>query len=217
MATTAAPPARRGPPYPWLKPAIVVGSGVPLVAILLGAARGTLGANPVAESLNRLGLLALVFLIGSLAMTPLQIVFGWSWPVRVRRLVGVTAFVFASLHFLTYAAIDQGLDLGAVLADIGTRQFIFFGFAGWLVLLPLAVTSTNRMVRRLGFERWKRIHRLGYVAGILGVVHFFLRVKKDTTEPVIWGVLLAAFFALRIVEHRRKQARKRARAGGAPG
>jgi methionine sulfoxide reductase heme-binding subunit len=211
MATTAAPAARRGPPLPWLKPAIYVGGAVPLAWMIVRAVRGTLGSNPVAEALNQLGLLALIFLMGALAMTPLKLVFGWSWPIRVRRLVGVYAFFYATLHFLTYAVIDQGLDLGAVIADIGTRQFIFVGFATWLLLLPLAVTSTNRMVRRLGFVRWQRIHRLVYLAGVLGVVHFLMRVKKDVTEPVIFGMLLFVLFFLRIRAAQRKRAAREAR------
>ncbi len=207
----AAEPARRRgpPPDSWLKPAIVTGSGAPVALMVLRAAQGELGANPVAEALNQLGLLTLVFVLGSLAMTPLKVVFGWSWPIRVRRGVGVTAFVYASLHFTLYAVVDQGLDLGAVLADIGNRKFIFVGFTAFLLLVPLAVTSTNRMVRRLGFERWKRIHRLAYLAGILGVLHFLMRVKKDPTEPVVYGVILGILFAIRIVAWRRRAARKR--------
>jgi methionine sulfoxide reductase heme-binding subunit len=202
---------RSGVPLPWLKPAIVVGGGVPFVSILLRAARGSLGANPVAEALNELGLLALVFLIASLAMTPLKAMFGWNWCVRVRRLVGVTAFVYASLHLLTYALLDQGLDLGAIFSDIGRRKFIFIGFATWVLLVPLALTSTDRMVRRLGFVRWKRLHRLTYLAGVLGVVHFFLRVKKDVSEPLVYGLVLALLLAARWVEAgRRRTPRTRA-------
>jgi len=208
--------ARRGRPLPWLAPAIVTGGLVPLAGIVLRAARGTLGANPVAEALNELGLLALIFLVGSLAMTPLKILFGWNWAIRVRRVVGLMAFAYACLHVATYAAIDQGVDLGAIVADIGKRPFIFVGFAAWLLLVPLAITSTDKMVRRLGFVRWKRIHRLAYVAGLLGATHFFLRVKKDVTEPVVYLVLLAAFLSLRVYESRRKAAAKRARAAARP-
>jgi len=207
VATTT----RRGPPFPWLKPAILVGGSAPFGWLLLRAARGQLGANPVAEALNQLGLLTLVFLIASLAMTPLKIVFGWSWPVRVRRLVGVMSFCYASAHFATYALVDRGLDLAGILGDIGERPFIFVGFSAWLLLVPLAVTSTDRMVRRLGFVRWKRLHRLAYLAGSLGVVHYFMRVKKDVTEPVLYGVLLAVLFGARLYEARRRKARKAAR------
>lgn len=211
-AGPAAAAPRRPPPDAWLKPAIMLGSGLPVGWMLLRASRGQLGANPVAEGLNELGLLTLVFLIGSLAMTPAKTVFGWSWPIRVRRVVGVTAFVYACLHFLLYSVVDQGLDLGAILADIGNRKFIFVGFAALLLLTPLAVTSTNAMVRRLGFERWKRIHRLGYVAAVLGVIHFLMRVKKDPTEPALYGALLVILFTIRLVEWRRKRARKAAKA-----
>lgn len=199
-------------PHPWLKPAILVGGTAPLAVIGLRALRGTLGANPVAEAMNQLGLLALVFLLTSLAMTPLQIAFKWNWALRVRRMVGVFSFFYASTHFATYAFVDQGVDVGAILADIGNRPFIFVGFAAWLLLLPLAVTSTDGMVRRLGFARWKRVHRLAYVAGGLGVVHFFLRVKRDVSEPIVYGLLLAAFLVYRLVDAARKREAKRLRA-----
>lgn len=185
---------------------------MPAIGIAIRAWRGTLGANPVAEALNELGLLALVFLVASLAMTPLRLRLKWNWALRVRRMLGLFAFFYATAHFTTYAVVDQGVDVGAIVADIGTRKFIFVGFAAWLLLVPLAVTSTDRMVRRLGFARWKRLHRFAYVAGALGVVHFYWRVKRDTTEPWIFGILLGAFFVVRIVEAARKRAAKRVRA-----
>ena len=185
-------------PLPWLVPAVVTGGAVPGVAIVAGLLRGTLGANPVAEALNELGLLALVLLIASLACTPLKSLTGWTWPVRVRKALGLLGFAYASLHLLTYAGIDQLLDLRAIGKDIVERPFILVGFTAFVLLVPLAVTSTARMLKRLGFARWKRLHRLAYLAAALGVVHFFLRVKKDVTEPAVYGSLLAALFAVRI-------------------
>jgi sulfoxide reductase heme-binding subunit YedZ len=108
------------------------------------------------------------------------------------------AFFHACLHFLTYAVIDQGLKLGTILEDILNRKFIFVGFSALVLLVPLAITSTSTMVKRLGAARWRRLHRLAYVAASLGVIHFVLRVKKDVSEPAVYGVVLAALFAVRI-------------------
>jgi sulfoxide reductase heme-binding subunit YedZ len=185
-------------PLPWLVPAVFTGAAMPAAAIVAGLFRRTLGPNPVAEALNELGLLALVFLIASLTCSPLKELTGWTWPIRVRKTLGLFAFFYASLHLLTYAGVDQLLDLRAIGKDLAERPFILVGFAAFLILVPLAVTSTARMLKRLGFARWKRLHRLAYPAAVLGVIHFVLRVKRDVTEPAVYGALLAALFAVRI-------------------
>jgi sulfoxide reductase heme-binding subunit YedZ len=185
---------------PWLKPAVFCGGLAPFVAVSYQWASGNLGANPIAEALNRFGLLALVLLVLSLACTPLKVVLGINWPLRVRRLLGLMAFGYASLHFVTYAALDQGLELGAILEDITKRPFILVGFLAWLLLVPLALTSTTTMVQRLGFKRWKLLHRLAYVIAVLGVVHFWLRVKKDVSEPRAYAVALALLLMVRVVD-----------------
>jgi sulfoxide reductase heme-binding subunit YedZ len=149
--------------------------------------------------MNQLGLVTLTLLIGSLACTPLKEVFGWTWPIRIRRMLGLYAFFYAALHFLTYLGLDQGLDFRAVFADIAKRQFIFVGFAAFVLLVPLAITSTDRMVRRLGYARWKWLHRLAYAAAILGVVHFVLRVKKDLSQPLTYAAVLSALLSARLV------------------
>lgn len=185
-------------PLPWLKPGLFVGSLVPAVSLALGAARGTLGADAVAEGLNRLGLLALIFLVASLACTPLKTLTGAVWPIKIRKMLGLYAFFYAALHLGTYTGLDQGLDFKAIFADIIKRPFILVGFTAFVLLVPLAVTSTAKMVKRLGFLWWKRLHRLAYVAAGLGVIHFFLRVKKDLTEPLIYAGILGVLFAIRI-------------------
>jgi methionine sulfoxide reductase heme-binding subunit len=194
-APAGAPAGRK---LPWLEPAVVAGGLIPLATLGERAYRGALGANAVAEALNQLGLLALVLLLASLAATPLKVVSGWTWPIRIRKTLGLLGFFYACVHFLTYAVLDQGLDLRAVYGDITKRPFILVGFSAFVLLVPLAATSTARTLKRLGFARWKRLHRLAYLAGILGVVHFFLRVKKDTTEPAICAALLALLFAVRL-------------------
>jgi len=183
---------------PWLKPAVFTGSLVPLVVTSGEALLGRLGANPIAEALNRLGLTALIFLVAALACTPLKATFGWTWPIRLRRMIGLFGFFYALLHLMTYVGIDQGFDTRAILADITKRKFIYIGFAAFVTLIPLAATSTAASVRRLGFVRWKRLHRLAYVAAALGVVHFILRVKKDLREPVVYGIVLTALLLARV-------------------
>ena len=173
---------------------------VPLAAIGLRAVRSELGANPIAEALNRLGLSALVFLLLSLACTPAKTLLGWTWPAVVRRMLGLYAFTYATFHFATYLFLDQGGKLGAVVADIVKRPFILVGFLAWLLLVPLAATSTKKMVQRLGFKRWKALHRLVYAIATLGVIHFVLRVKKDTTVPVAYGVVLALLLGVRVLD-----------------
>lgn len=195
----AAAAARRSVPHPWLKPAVFAGSLVPLAVTLVSALREELGANPIAEALNRLGLMALVFLIASLACTPLRSAFGWTWPIRLRRMLGLFAFFYALLHMTTYVGLDQTLNWRAIFADITKRKFILVGFLAFVMLLPLALTSTAAAVRRLGFVRWKRLHRLAYAAGLLGVIHFIWRVKKDLREPVIYAAILGALLLARLV------------------
>ncbi len=198
------------PPRPWLNPALTVGGLAPLVMMAVQGPRGDLGPNAIEAVLHQTGLFALVLLLASLACTPLRLVFKWTWPARVRRTLGLLAFTYAAAHFLVYAVLDQGLALGTILEDIGKRPFITVGFLALVLLTPLAVTSTNAWVRRLGFPRWQRLHRLAYVAAVLGVVHFVWRVKKDVTEPALYGAVLALLFAIRGAEALKKKRRARA-------
>ena len=198
--------------FPWLVPATVTGALVPFVSIAWRISRHRLGANPIATALNQVGLLALIFLCASLSCTPLKIAFNWNWPLRVRRTLGLCAFFSALLHFLVYLILDQGLALGAVLLDVLKRPFIALGFSALLLLVPLALTSTRRSVARLGFARWQRLHRLAYLIGVLGVLHFYLRVKADHTQPVAYALLLLAGFGLRYAENLKKLRARRVRA-----
>jgi methionine sulfoxide reductase heme-binding subunit len=193
--------AVRNTPLPWLKPAVLTGSLVPIAAILLSASANALGPDPIAQALNQLGLIALVFLIAALACTPLKAIFGWTWPMRIRRMLGLLAFFYALLHVITYTVLDQGLDWHAIVDDIVKRKFIFFGFSTFVLLIPLAATSTNSALRRLGYVRWKQLHRLAYLAPALAVLHFIWRVKLDVREPVAYGLVLAALLSVRILDY----------------
>jgi sulfoxide reductase heme-binding subunit YedZ len=202
----ATSPRARLRPLGWLPPAIVAGSLLPVVRIVYRAGAGQLGANPIATALNQLGLLALTLLMACVACTPVKILFHVNWPIRIRRTLGLLGFSAAALHFFTYAVIDQGLALGPILRDVTKRPFITVGFLALLLLVPLAVTSTKKSVARLGYRRWKRIHRLVYVVLVLAVIHFVMRVKADVREPFIWGTVLALLFAVRVADAMRARA-----------
>jgi sulfoxide reductase heme-binding subunit YedZ len=180
-----------------LKLGIGIGAMAPPALTTYRFFTGGLGANPIAEAMNQLGLWTLVLLLAALACTPLKTLLGWTWPLAVRRLLGLCAFATACMHFLTYFVLDQFFDFAAIGEDIVKRKFITVGFLAFVLLIPLAVTSTNGMVKRLGFPRWKRLHRLTYVATAAGVVHFIWRVKADLTEPLIYAGVFVLLMAIR--------------------
>lgn len=196
-------------PLRWLPPAVTAGGLLPLALLAVEALSGGLGPNPVERVLNQTGLLALVLLVASLACTPLRLVARWTWLMRIRKHLGLLGFTYGVLHFLTYTVVDQGLALGGLVEDVVKRPFITVGLAALVLLVPLAATSTAESVRRMGFGAWQRLHRLAYVAAVLGVVHFYWRVKKDVTEPALYGAVLAALLAVRVAEAVRKRRTQR--------
>jgi sulfoxide reductase heme-binding subunit YedZ len=149
--------------------------------------------------LNRLGFWTLTLLMATLACTPLKVLTGWKFPLRLRRMLGLEAFTYAFLHFAVYLGVDQFFDFHEIGKDIVERKFITVGFTAFVLLIPLAVTSTNGMVRRLGFPRWKRLHRLVYVVATLGVIHFVWRVKSDLRQPLLFAAVLAFLLVVRVV------------------
>lgn len=194
----------------WLKPLVYGAALLPLGKVVLDGAWGRLGANPIEAALNRLGFWALAILLGSLACTPLQIVLRRGWPVRIRRGLGLIAFLYAALHFSTYVGVDQFFDFSEIGKDIVKRKFITVGFAAFLLLVPLALTSTKKSIQRLGARRWKALHRLVYVAATLGVIHFVWRVKADLLEPLLFAAALALLLGIRLVARRRPASAGRA-------
>ncbi len=203
-------PTRREP-LPWLKPGVFIGSLVPLGYLMLRASRNELGANPIADAINELGLTALILLVATLACTPARYLFKWTWPIRIRRELGLFAFFYASLHFVAYIALDQLFAWEAIVADVTERPFITAGFAAFVLLVPLAWTSTNAWVRRLGYYRWLRLHQLIYLAGALAVLHFIWRVKIDVSQPVAYAVVIAGLLGVRFAFWLRKRSAKKAR------
>jgi sulfoxide reductase heme-binding subunit YedZ len=157
---------------------------------------GSLGANPVEEIQDRLGNWGLRFIMIALAVTPLRRLSGWNWLSRFRRMLGLFAFFYVLMHFLAWLILDQGLLWSAILEDIAERPFITLGFTALLILTAMAATSTNGMRRRLG-KRWQQIHYGAYVAGILGVWHYWWQVKKDIQDPLIYAVILAVLLGYR--------------------
>jgi sulfoxide reductase heme-binding subunit YedZ len=179
---------------------------LPLPWLAVQYATGGLGRNPVEALLNDLGYTAFVLLALTLACTPAQLLLGWNWPIRVRKLLGDFCFFYACLHLLTYVVLDQGLDVAGIAKDVVKHKFIFLGMATWLLLLPLAVTSTQGWQRRLGFRRWKRLHRLVYLAGGLASFHFLLRFKTPRIETVAWMSAIAALLLVRLAHGLRRRA-----------
>jgi len=172
---------------------------LPLAWILADGLLGRLGANPIERVQDRLGFWTLTFLTLSLVPTPAHDLLGLAWPVRIRRMLGLFAFSYATLHLLWYAGVDQLFDAAVLAGDVLKRKFQAVGLAAWLLLVPLAVTSTDGWVRRLGFARWKRLHRLVYVAALLGALHFVWRVKADLRRPSWFLAALALLLAARLV------------------
>ena len=161
-------------------------------------APNSLGAEPVEYLEHETGNLGLRFLAISLAVTPLRQLTGWNQLVKLRRMLGLFAFFYTTLHLVVFAALDLELRLGEVFAEIVKRPFITIGMIAWLLLLPLAITSTKGWIRRLGGRRWNRLHQLVYVAAVAGLIHFWWGQKKDVTEPMIFAVVFALLLGWRV-------------------
>jgi sulfoxide reductase heme-binding subunit YedZ len=180
---------------------------VPLVFLGIRFMQDGLGANPIEELTHWSGKSALVFLVASLAITPLRRLTRFNELIRARRILGLLAFFYALLHFLVYAVLDQALELTYVAEDIAERPYILVGFTALVILLPLAITSTRGWIRRLG-KNWTRLHRLVYLAAGLGVLHFFWLVKADLREPLIFASVLGILLVLRLPPVARRLARR---------
>ena len=181
------------------KPFLFLLSLVPFLYLLYAVFMNpdVLGANPVEYITHETGAWSLRFLLLTLLMTPLRRYTGWTFPIRIRRMLGLFAFFYVTVHFFIYAGLDLGLDFSLLGEDILERPYITIGFLAWLLLIPLAVTSTNAMMRRLG-RRWKKLHSLVYLIGFLGVVHFIWLIKKDLQEPLIYAAIFIALMMTRI-------------------
>ena len=181
------------------KVVLFVNSLVPLALLGWDAYHHRLGANPIEFATRTTGMLTLVFLLLSLAVTPLRKLTGWNWLGKFRRMLGLYAFFYGFLHLTTYIWFDRFFDLKSTVQDVAARPFIAVGMATFLIMVPLAITSTNKMVKRLGGKRWNRLHKTVYLAGIGGVLHYFLLVKSDTRLPLALAAVLAFLLCYRLV------------------
>ncbi len=159
---------------------------VPLTLLLWDAWHDRLGANPLEFVTRTTGMLALVFLLLSLSITPLRMATGYNWLIKFRRMIGLYAFFYALLHFITYLWFDKFFSLKNIVSDTLARPFIAVGMLTFFLLVPLAATSTNGMIKRLGGKRWNKLHKLAYVAGTGGVLHYWMLVKSDTSQPLLF-------------------------------
>jgi sulfoxide reductase heme-binding subunit YedZ len=180
------------------KLAVFVNCLVPLALLGWDWRRGQLGANPLDFVTRTTGTLTLVFLTLTLAVTPLRKWTGVQWLVRFRRMVGLYAFFYGSLHLLTYLWFDKAFDFGAIAQDVVRRWFILVGMLAFSLMIPLAVTSTDKMIKRLGGKRWQQLHKLTYFSAIAGALHFYLLVKSDTRRPLTFAAVLALLLGYRL-------------------
>ena len=176
---------------------LFVNSLVPLALLLWDVWRRNVGANPLEFVTRTTGMLTLVFLFLTLAVSPLRRILGLNWLIKFRRQIGLFAFFYGCLHFLTYIAFDRFFLITTIPADIATRRFIAVGMAAFFLMVPLAITSTDEMIKRLGGRRWANLHRTVYAAGILGVLHYYMLVKSDVRLPITFAFLLAVLLGFR--------------------
>jgi sulfoxide reductase heme-binding subunit YedZ len=179
------------------KIALFVIALLPLARLIWLGLTDSLGANPVEFVLRSLGTWTLVCLLVTLSVTPIRLIFGIKWLVPLRRMMGLFTFFYVCLHLLAYAGLDQWFDWRAIVHDIAKHPYVLVGFAAFLLMIPLAVTSNQAMIRRLR-QRWQTLHRLVYLIAILGVTHYWWLVKKDVTEPLIYAIVLFFLLAVRL-------------------
>lgn len=185
---------------------------IPLTILGLDAWNHRLGANPIEYFLRATGVMTLVFVLVTMLITPLRKWFGWNQLIKYRRTVGLFAFFYGMLHLTTYIVFDRSLDLGGTINDVIQRPFIALGMAALLMMVPLAVTSTNSMIKRLGGKRWQMLHRLIYLTAIAGVLHFWMIVKSDIFYPAIFAAALLILLATRIYYSAQNRKAKTAKA-----
>jgi sulfoxide reductase heme-binding subunit YedZ len=183
----------------WFKVVVFLACLGPLARLLWKFHNGTLGANPIEFITHSTGDWILIFLLITLAVTPLRKITRQPWLIRYRRMLGLFAFFYACLHFLTYIWLDKFFDLHEMLADVAKRRFITAGFTGFVLLIPLALTSTAWSIRKLGGKRWQALHRLIYISAMAGVIHYIWLVKADLNKPLEYAFVLSLLLGYRVV------------------
>lgn len=191
-----------------VKPIVFLLSLLPLALLLLNAFNGNLSANPIDDITDETGTWTLRFLMITLAVTPLRNLTGWSTLTRLRRMFGLYAFFYGLLHFTTFVYLDKFFDLDEILADIPKRPFITVGFTAFILMIPLVVTSPNRVAKWIGGKKWRLLHRLVYVTAIGGVIHYLWLVKADQQRPLIYGGILTVLLGYRVWHYLRPRLSK---------
>lgn len=181
-----------------LRPTVFVAALIPAALLIWDATAGSLGANPIEEIEMRTGWWTLFFLLATLAVTPLRRVSGWNRLIKLRRMIGLFAFFYGTVHVSAFVGLDFFFDWRLIGAEVLERPWITIGMASWLLLVPLAVTSTKGWIRRLGGRRWAMLHRLVYLSAAGGTFHFFYAVKQDRTQPLLFAAILALLLGARI-------------------
>jgi sulfoxide reductase heme-binding subunit YedZ len=195
------PPVLEPQTFVRLRAALFIAALLPLLRLFLLGLGGGLGANPVEFVIRSLGTATLVALMVTLSVTPLRLATGWAWPMRLRRMFGLFTFFYALLHFSAYLWLDQWFDTAAIWKDVLKRPYITVGFAALLLLVPLAATSTNGWVRRLGGRNWQRLHRLVYAIAALAILHFWWQkaAKNNVGEPLVYAVIIGVLLGVRLL------------------
>ena len=183
---------------------VLFNAAVPATLLFWDACHHRLGANPVNFAILTTGMSALTFLLLTLAVTPLRKITGLNWIIFSRRTLGLYAFFYASLHFLIFFIFDRSLSISSTLSEMVKRKYLLVGITGLLVMVPLAITSTNAMIKRLGGKRWRALHRLAYVAAIAGVLHYYMQVKADVRQPLAFAAALAILLGYRLIAYLRR-------------
>ena len=195
---------------------VFVNSAVPLAVLAWDGYWHQLGADPIAFATRTTGMLTLVFLMLSLVVTPARLITGWNWLSNFRRMLGLYAFFYGLVHLTMYFAFDRAFNFSSTVADVIKRPFILFGMTALLLMVPLAITSTNGMIKRLGAARWKRLHQLVYLSAIAGVLHYYILVKADKRLPLMFAGALGILLAYRILVPRLPFLRKSRKAPAVP-
>lgn len=180
------------------KVVLFINALVPLVLLVWDVSHKRVGANPLEFVTRTTGMLTLVFLMITLAITPARKITGLNWLVKFRRMVGLYAFFYGSLHLITYISFDRAFTFASIPGDVVQRPFIALGMIAFFLMVPLGLTSTNKMVKRLGGKRWSKLHRLVYLAGIAGAIHYWMLVKSDTRLPLTFGFVLLLLLGHRL-------------------
>ena len=200
----------------FIKLLILINGLVPLALLVWDQSHKQLGANPQNFLILTTGMMTLIFLMLTMAVTPARKIFGLNWVVQLRRTLGLCAFFYGCLHFLCFFSLDRGFSVSGTLAEMLKRKYLIVGATALMLMIPLAITSTNAMIKRLGGKRWRALHRLAYIAAAAGVIHYYMQVKADVRRPLLFAALLAVLLSWRILEYFRANKPRPAPAATAP-